>query len=234
MTTDPAPGRIRAVSLDFGGTLVGGSPDPYDAWRPLFVGRGIPVDHARWDAATERALARIGAQPYSFLGRRPTFWDVVHAATLEELGIPDPDGSFVAELHEVATSPAARPPFPETEEVLRSLAARGLPLHVVSNSTDYLTEALARLGWTDRFASVTFSQEAGAEKPDPRVFALLVRRAGCAPHELLHVGDTWLADYDGARRAGLRAAWLSRDGRPPPEPTVTLRDLRGIEPLLDA
>jgi len=233
MTTG-APGGIRAVFLDFGGTLVSGSPDPYEAWRPVFARRRISVDHPRWDAATDRALARLGPLQYEYLGRRPTFWDVVHAATLEELGVPDPDGALVRELHDVATSPAARPPFPETEEVLRALAERGLALHVVSNNTDYLTESLARLGWSDRFASATFSQEVGAEKPDARVFDFALRRARCRPAEVLHVGDSWVADYDGARRAGLRAAWLSRDGRPAPEPSETIRDLRGIAPLLDA
>jgi putative hydrolase of the HAD superfamily len=234
MTTGPAARKIRAVFLDFGGTLVGGSPDPYEAWRPVFARREIRIDHARWDAATDRALTRLGPLQYEYLGRQPTFWDVVHSATLEELDVADPDGEIVRELHDIATSPAARPPFPETEEVLRALADRGLALHVLSNNTDYLIESLARLGWTDRFASATFSQEAGAEKPDARIFALAVRRAGCAPHEVLHVGDSWTADYDGARRAGLGAAWLNRDGRPAPEPSVTMSDLRGIEPLLDA
>jgi putative hydrolase of the HAD superfamily len=232
--TGPGARTIRAVFLDFGGTLVSGSPDPYEAWRPVFARRGIAIDHARWDAATDRALERLGPLQYEYLGRRPTFWDVVHAATLEEFHVSDPDGAIVRELHEVATSPAARPPFPETEEVLRALAERGLALHVVSNNTDYLTESLARLGWTDRFASATFSQEAGAEKPDRRVFEFALRRARCRPSEVLHVGDSWLADYDGARRAGLHAAWLNRDRRPAPEPSETMRDLRGIEPWLDA
>jgi putative hydrolase of the HAD superfamily len=233
MTVDASMRGIRAVFLDYGGTLVGGSADAYSAWGPLFVRRGIPMDAERFNAATDRVLERLGGLRYELLGRQPTFWDVVHAATLAELGIPDPGGTLVAEVHEVATSPSTRPPFPETEEVLRALAARGLALHVVSNSTDYLTESIARLGWTRRFASVTFSQEAGAEKPDARVFELALRRAARAPHEVLHVGDTWTADYEGARRVGIRAAWLSRDGRPPPEPSVTLRDLRGIEALLD-
>ncbi len=233
MTAAAPAGRVRAVFLDFGGTLVSGSPDPYDAWLPVFQRRGLPIDRARWDAANDRALAEVASLQYEYLGRRPTFWDLVHAGTLRELGVPDPDGGLVAELHDVATSPEARPPFPETEEVLDALSARGLTLHVLSNNTDYLTETLARRGWTRRFASVTFSQEAGAEKPDARVFAFALRRAGYPPHEVLHVGDSWTADYDGARRAGLRAAWLSRDGRPAPEPTLTIRDLRGIAPLLD-
>ncbi len=234
MTTGPAPPGIRAVCLDFGGTLVDGNPDSYDVGRPVFARRGLALDRDRWNAATDRVLVRLGPRQREFLGRRPGFWDTVNAAALEELGLRDPDGAIVAELRDLATSPATRPPFPETDEVLRRLAARGVPLHLVSNSTDYLLASLARRGWADRFASVTFSQEVGAEKPDPRIFALALRRTGVAPVEVLHVGDSWSADYDGARRAGLRAAWLSRDGRPPPEPSVTIRDLRGIEPLLDA
>jgi putative hydrolase of the HAD superfamily len=233
MGAAPAHAPVRAVFLDFGGTLVGGSPDIYSVWVPVLARHGLRVERAPWEAANDRVLGRLGPLLYHRVGARPTFWDEVHAATLTELGIPDPRGAIVSDLHDAATSPSVHRPFPEAREVLLALRADGIALHVVSNNTDYLVESIGRLGWSDLFASLTFSQEAGAEKPDPRVFALALRRAGCDPGEAIHVGDSWTADYDGARKAGLRAAWLNRDGRTPPEPTVTVRDLREVRALLD-
>jgi putative hydrolase of the HAD superfamily len=226
----PGPSRVRAVFFDFGGTLVEGRPDIYAIWEPVLVRHGRRADRDRWNAANDRALERLGHLLYCTVGAHPNFWDTVHAATLTELRIPDPGGTIVAELHEAAISPR---PFPETLEVLHALRAQGVALHVVSNNSDYLPETIRRLGWADLFESVTFSQEVGAEKPDGRVFATALGRARCAPEEALHIGDSFTADYEGARRAGLRAAWLSRDGRPPPAPALTVRDLREVRRLVD-
>lgn len=39
---------------------------------------------------------------------------------------------------------------------------------------------------------------------------------GCLPHEAVHVGDSLLADVNGALRAGLAAAiWINRNGERP-------------------
>ncbi len=227
-----AAGPIRAILLDYGGTLVGGSPDPYPLWLQVLERHGIRIDRERLEAANDRVVAEFGDLQYRILGERPMYWDRVHARALELLGLPDPGGQIVDEIHEAATSPILRPPFPETERVLAELRAEGLTLHVISNSTDYLVESIARLGWTDRFDSVTYSQQAGAPKPDRRIFELALRRARVPPSEALHVGDTWAADYEGADAVGIRAAWLSRDGRPAPRPATTIRDLSQIRDLL--
>lgn len=225
-------GAIRAVLLDYGGTLVGGTPDVFPVWEAVLQRYGIRLDRSRWEGANDRAFARLAPLQYRIVRESPTFWDRVHARTLEELDLPDPDGHLVTALHEAATSPIVRPPFPETERTLGELRALGLTLHVVSNSTDYVVEAIARLGWTDRLDSVTYSQEAGAEKPDRRVFELALRRAGVPADRAIHVGDSFSADYEGARAAGLAAAWLSRDGRPAPAPATTIRSLAEIRALL--
>ena len=65
--------------------------------------------------------------------------------------------------------------------------------------------------------------------PDARIFMLLCHRLDCPPQQVLHVGDDPLLDVDGARAAGLRAAWLNRDGRawagPGPAPELVFTDL---------
>jgi FMN phosphatase YigB (HAD superfamily) len=53
------------------------------------------------------------------------------------------------------------------------------------------------------FDSVTYTQEAGANKPDPTIFQLALKRAGCSPNEAVHVGDSYEKDVLGARRIGI-------------------------------
>jgi FMN phosphatase YigB (HAD superfamily) len=81
----------------------------------------------------------------------------------------------------------------------------GLRLAVVSNWDVALPEHLERLGLANRFAAVVTSAEAGAPKPDPRIFELALERMGVSPERALHVGDSE-ADEVGARAAGMAFA----------------------------
>jgi putative hydrolase of the HAD superfamily len=75
-----------------------------------------------------------------------------------------------------------------------------------------------------------------AYKPDPRVFHCALDRLGLHPDDVLHVGDSELDDIQGAKAAGLRVAWVNRDGRPRradvPAPDFELRDLKGLLAVL--
>ncbi len=72
---------------------------------------------------------------------------------------------------------------------------------------------LARCGLGELFEGHVSAANAGAAKPDARIYAELVRMAGTAPSEILHIGDDPQADVIGAQRAGLQAVWLNREGR---------------------
>jgi len=45
------------------------------------------------------------------------------------------------------------------------------------------------------------------------VFQKALERLGLQPHDVLHVGDSDVDDVKGAQAAGLRVAWVNRDGR---------------------
>ena len=66
-------------------------------------------------------------------------------------------------------------------------------------------------GVTERVDSVVYSTEAGAAKPDPKIFQTVCQRLEVAADEVLHIGDNRTADYVGACAAGLHALWLSRN-----------------------
>jgi putative hydrolase of the HAD superfamily len=158
--------------------------------------------------------------------------DLSLVETLRELGIPDAKGQIVTRLHDAFTSPEWRPAYPESRAVLEAFHESGIPVQIVSNSTDMLMETIARRGWDRFLRGVTFSQEAGAEKPDRAVFDLALTRADCTPRDVVHVGDSWTADYLGASRIGIRAIWLNRQEVSPPESCESIHDLTGVLPLL--
>jgi putative hydrolase of the HAD superfamily len=71
---------------------------------------------------------------------------------------------------------------------------------------------LAAIGLAGYFEHALSAREAGVLKPDPRIFALLLTRAGLGTTGVVHVGDDAVADVEGARRAGLTPVWLNRRG----------------------
>lgn len=123
-------------------------------------------------------------------------------------------------------------------ETLRELRARGLHLGIVSNiDEDDLRHLIDRGELRACFDSLLSSEAAGSCKPDGRIFALALERAGCAPGEALFVGDSLPADVAGANRAGLRSVLLwHRDDKPPPadgaQPAHVIRTIPDILGLL--
>ncbi len=214
--------------LDFGGTLA----EPLVDLRPLVEEAarraGVRVSVGRFLLESDRLWQQLWPRAQSLLGHLPSFADLVHAQALERAAAVGPREAMVQALREEALAPKWHPPYREAEEVLRTLRRRGYALYVLSNHTDYLPLILQNLGWSGLFSGVTFSQEVGASKPDPQLFALALRRAGCSPPEAVHVGDQWEADFLGARRVGIPAIWLNRSGTSPPEKCESVRDLREL------
>jgi putative hydrolase of the HAD superfamily len=183
--------------------------------------------HATWrevDAARERGEERWGGP-----GGEAGFWRRFVAAVYARVGGGEmPDSllaSLVAHFHEELHWTL----YPEVPGVLASLRTMGLRLAVVSNWDSSLPSLLARLGIGDAFDDVIVSAVVGASKPDRGIFAEALRRAGAAPGAVLHVGDSLVDDYHGARAAGLHALLVDRAGRVP-EGYETIRSLSELPP----
>lgn len=97
-------------------------------------------------------------------------------------------------------------------DVIPALDALGFHyrLGLLSNGNSYPD----RCGLGNRFQFVVLAQDHGVEKPDPRIFAIALEHAGCAPNEMLHIGDSLDDDVRGARRVGVAAIWLNRKNVP--------------------
>jgi len=79
---------------------------------------------------------------------------------------------------------------------------------------------------------VDFSQDLGVEKPDARMFHAACKHAGCAPRELMHVGDSLQTDVAGANGVGAVSVWLNRDGSENTTGTVPDIEILSLTELL--
>jgi FMN phosphatase YigB (HAD superfamily) len=100
-------------------------------------------------------------------------------------------------------------PFASTQSLLQSFGATlGLRLGIITNSGPFSTEEvrglLQRAGLLNFFepALVVTSAEAGATKPDVKIYEFATGRAGIVIGQCLYVGDE-RDQVEGARHAGM-------------------------------
>jgi HAD superfamily hydrolase (TIGR01509 family) len=123
-------------------------------------------------------------------------------------------------------------------ETIRTLAAAGLTLAIISNTGrtpgTVLRRLLAGAGVLDAFHVLTFSDEVGARKPAGEIFHRTLAGAGCVSGAAVHVGDDPVNDVAGARAAGMRAVHYVPDGRPAAEDAdAAARHFGELPALLD-
>lgn len=221
----------RAVFFDFGGTLCR-SANILPVFQEAARRARVQVPWEEYLRANEKCWAELWPEAPLLVGQTPSFADRVHEMALRKVGFRGSVEPLVRCIREEATSPRWHEPFPETEPTLIQLRARGASLHVISGHVDYLPIIVKNLGWSDLFDTVTFTQEVGVQKPDPRVFRFALDRAHQEAGSAIFVGDSWEADYLGASGVGMTAVWLSRTGRRAPGPCHQIATLREILPLL--
>lgn len=104
---------------------------------------------------------------------------------------------------------------PLLPEVLDDLRARGYELAVVSNTFVpglVMDRHLRALSLIDRFPVRVYSSDVGYRKPDRRIFDLALEKLEIPAEKATFVGDLPATDIEGARRAGISAVWMNRDG----------------------
>jgi putative hydrolase of the HAD superfamily len=93
----------------------------------------------------------------------------------------------------------------ESVGVVRRLS-RKVRLGLISNYPcgDSLRRSLRSTGIADLFDPIVVSGDVGYVKPHPRMFSIALDALGVPPGNVLYVGDNWIADMLGGRRAGMR------------------------------
>lgn len=201
---------FKALTLDLDDTLWPIAPtiQAAEAAANAWFAEHAPVVLEAWNEGgrlllRNRVVAAFPDQRHDlgFL-RREMFRQMLADCGLDERRAAEVYEVFIAERQRVTLYPGAL-------AALEKLAAR-YPLAAVSNGN----ADLARIGLDQHFRFSLSAGEHGAAKPDPGIFLAACKRLGIDAGEVLHVGDDPHTDVLGARRAGLRAAWINVDGLP--------------------
>ena len=99
-------------------------------------------------------------------------------------------------------------------ELFDFLKKRHRPIAIVTDMTTQLQlEKLKVLKLAPYVQALVTSEEAGVEKPHPRIFQLALKKLGILPGEACLVGDDPVADVEGANRVGIETIQWVPNGR---------------------
>lgn len=223
---------VKAVCLDLDDTLWPVAPAIAAAEQAMFdwLAQRCPRITARHDAASMRAVrARVATEfpershDLSFL-RLESVRALARECGYGEEVATGAFAAFYAERNRVE-------PFADVHSGLTRLGRRFRLLSLTNGNAD-----LDLIGLAAYFEHSVAAREAGAAKPDRRIFELMLARAGLGPGEVLYVGDDPHADVEGGRSAGLQVAWIDRFDRPWPAgleaPAHRVWDLEELADLL--
>jgi HAD superfamily hydrolase (TIGR01493 family) len=185
---------VKAILFDVYGTLV-----EIDDKRAPF-GQLIQIGARQGRQPSAKDAAILMGQPVGLREAAELFGIRLTDADRERL-----ESDLRAELASIA-------PFADTLPALYALKNRGFPLGLCSNlALDYAAPVVSILPFA--LDAYVWSFDTGAIKPDPVIYAHACRQLGCAPGEVLMVGDTFEADVEGPRAFGMQALLLDRQQR---------------------
>jgi putative hydrolase of the HAD superfamily len=199
----------QVLSFDLDDTLWPVAPMIAAAEQALAAWLAEHYPHAVRDHTIEtmRALRNRVADRHPHLRHDLTFVRrCALALQLTEAGYEDATADQALEVFFAARNRVVF--YADVRPTLERLRVRHRLFAVSNGNAD-----LRRCGVADYFEGHITARAAGAAKPDARIFAALLEKAGVDPGQVLHVGDDPLADVAGAMRAGMQAVWLNRDSR---------------------
>jgi putative hydrolase of the HAD superfamily len=230
----------RALLFDLDDTIVRESAGGEDLWAEMC------------DAFAARAGVSPAALHAAVLSARDWFWGDGAREKRGRLAMPWARRAVAEEafrrlgLRNLADAHALGDAFTRTRsermqffagarETLQELRARGHQLALITNGgAEFQREKIERFCLAPLFDVVLVEGEIGFGKPDPRIFARALRALGAEPRDALMTGNDLHSDVLGAKRAGVRAAWVdhSRAGVPSHAPAQPDRVVSAIAELI--
>ena len=209
---------MAAIIFDFDGTLA-------DTQRGIVATAQEVLRRMGREAADERALAATIGLPL-----RENF--------TRGAGLSDEEAdravTIYREIFETFAIPAITV-FPGVEEVLATLAARGVPMAVASSRGQHSLEGLMHHLGLDCYIPLSFVfgvETAARPKPAPDILYVILGKLGAKPEETLVVGDTTF-DIEMGRAAGCYTCGVSYGNQSADQlagaaPNYLLDDLRKL------
>ena len=114
---------------------------------------------------------------------------------------------------------------------LMAAVKRHARIGIVSNNVLEEQQEKLSVCRLDQFVDeLVVSGEVGVSKPDPMIFETALDRLGVTAAETVMVGDSWIADVEGARAVGMRVIWFNPLRLAPPYASADVEQLQSLEP----
>ncbi len=198
---------IKAVILDFGGTLASGRiewNEFHSAIHSMLRGLGNSVELDRLKKAIKGSLEEL--ERVRAKGEEMTLEEVYRSA-LTTAGVP-PERRTLEMIHDIFREHYKQNLFPCTEDVLRNVSEH-YSIALLSNTmSDQPRFVLKRAGMAKYFKVILCSRDIGIRKPNPEIFRYVLERLGVESSEAVHVGDSIETDMKGAINAGIIPVWI--------------------------
>lgn len=123
--------------------------------------------------------------------------------------------------------------YPDAAHYLKVWSERGLRLFVYSSGSvkaQKLIYGFSEQGDLTPFFSGYFDTRIGAKR-EPASYQAILQKLGVEPNTVLFLSDVE-AELEAAEAAGMRTAWLVRDGEAPEEGRPAMRDFDDVDKLL--
>ncbi|MFF5304763.1 HAD family hydrolase [Streptomyces sp. NPDC013161] len=201
--------RVRALAVDFGGTLARPGPSPDGATvAQALKGVADTVVPDGFASAFDLIARQIRDEDRAQGIQSPFSRHLVRAAAACGGVIPDPPAAAEAVFTAVPDA------FVDARaaQALRGMHADGLVCVLACDTQrpeSVRRHTLRTAGIEDCFDALVLSSTLGLRKPHPRFYDMVVRSAGCPPQEVLFVGDTSTKDAVGPYEYGMRAVLIA-------------------------
>ena len=96
-----------------------------------------------------------------------------------------------------------------------TLRERGFRVGLITVCSEDVEVVFPETELAGLFDAEVFSNAVRLAKPDPRIYVHCCELLGVEPHEAVFVGDGANDELDGARRVGMEAILIHRDGEEP-------------------
>lgn len=213
--TDPSSqGAARVIFFDIDGTLLDFKGAEYRAVAAFYrqyselIRLELPQFYDRWCTVGKKHFGRFLASELTF--EQQKIERMQELLREERRLVPDAQAGEMFQTY-LSHFEDAWKPFDDVIPCLDRL--REYDLGIISNGDpDQQRAKLRKLGILHYFGTIVTAGDAGAAKPDPRIFEFACSAASKSPSACFYVGDDWTTDIAPCARIGMKGIWLNRRG----------------------
>jgi len=205
----PSSGKFKAVLFDLGGTLIK-TLDVPEIYRRILEAYGVRVSVDVIAEAHKQNEEEFDVEEMVKLGQ--DFWIGWNLRVLNRLSLKKNSEFLARKIDELWWEYAELEAHQDVMETLAGLKTRKAKTGVVTNALEReCKKILQKLTLTDYFDVMVGVDACNKAKPDSAIFLYALNKLDTHPREAIFVGDSLEKDYEGAKKAGLKALLVDRE-----------------------